>query len=224
MTGNVLAVVIGYVLGSIPPGLVLVRLARGVDVREHGSGKIGATNVMRVLGFRAAVAVAVFDQGKGVAAVYIARAQGDARYVDVLAALAALAGHNWSVFLRFSGGRGVNTGMGALFAMSPIWAAASLGSGIVAVAIARYVSLGSLVGAAFSFFALLVLALTGREPWEYFAYTAAGVPVIFYQHRDNIQRLLSGTERRLGDRRNQQIAGEPRPDESGYPGRSGAPS
>jgi glycerol-3-phosphate acyltransferase PlsY len=201
MTGDIVSLFIGYLLGSIPPGLILVRALKRVDIREYGSGKIGSTNVMRVLGIQGAIAVAVFDLGKGVAAFYIARALGDDRWAESMAALAALIGHCYSVFLRFGGGRGVNTGMGALFPMSPIWASAALGTGILAVAWKRYVSLGSLLGAAFAFGAMLVLALMDREPWEYFAYTAAGVPLIFFQHRDNIQRLLSGTERRVGEKR-----------------------
>ncbi len=179
MTGDIVSLFIGYLLGSIPPGLILVRLLKRVDIREYGSGKIGSTNVMRVLGLKGAVGVAFFDLGKGVAAFYIARALGDERWAESMAALAALIGHCYSVFLRFGGGRGVNTGMGALFAMSPIWASAALGAGILAVAWRRYVSLGSLLGAASAFVVMLALAITGREPWEYFAYTAVGVPLIF---------------------------------------------
>lgn len=198
MTGSVLAIIIGYVLGAIPPGLWLAKKVRGIDIREYGSGNIGATNIMRLLGFRWALVVAFFDLGKGVAAFYIGKGLGDTPWVEATAAMAALVGHCYSIFIGFSGGRGVNTGMGALFAMSPLWAAVALALGIVVVGFFRYVSLGSLVGSVFAFWAMLGLAMTGHEPWAYFAYTAAGVPLILFQHRDNIQRLLTGQERRVG--------------------------
>jgi glycerol-3-phosphate acyltransferase PlsY len=203
MIENALAVALAYLVGAVPLGLVLGKLLRGIDIRDHGSGKIGATNVLRSVGGKAAVAVLVFDLGKGVVAVFIAKGLGDARYVEVLAPIAAVAGHNWSVFIRFTGGRGVNAGLGGLFALTPIWAAIALGSGLAVIAASRYVSLGSVTGAVFTLILMLVLAILGKEPWEYFAYTAVGVPVIIYAHRDNVVRLWRGEERRLGQKAEQ---------------------
>ncbi|MEE9284849.1 MAG: glycerol-3-phosphate acyltransferase, partial [Dehalococcoidia bacterium] len=157
MTGNVVAVLLGYLIGAIPLGLVLGKMLKGVDIRDYGSGKIGMANVLRTVGVKAAVAVFLFDLGKGVAAVFIAKGLGDATYVEVLAAGAAFAGHNWSVFIRFTGGRGVNTGLGGFFAMAPLWAAGAIGTGVVIIGLSRYVSLGSLAGATFGLVALLVL-------------------------------------------------------------------
>ena len=207
MIENVIAVALVYLIGAVPLGLVLGKLLRGIDIRDQGSGKIGATNVLRAVGGKAAAAVLIFDVGKGVVAVFIAKGLGDARYVEVLAPIAAVAGHNWSVFIRFTGGRGVNAGMGGLFALTPIWAAGALGTGLVFIAAFRYVSLGSLTGAAFALIATLVLAVLGEGPWEYFAYTAVGVPAIFYAHRDNIARLWRGEERQLG-RKAEQLTSE----------------
>lgn len=200
MTGNVLSVIIGYFVGAIPLGLLLGKVLKGVDVRHYGSGKTGATNVLRTLGPRAAVPVAIFDMGKGVAAFYIATALGDSRWAEVAAAMAAFVGHNWSIFIRFTGGRGVSTSLGGLFAVAPVWAAATFGAGVLVVGATRYVSLGSLAGALFTFGILLGLAATGHEPWTSFAYGATAAAFIFFQHRDNIQRLVQGRERRLGQK------------------------
>ncbi|MCH8190522.1 MAG: glycerol-3-phosphate 1-O-acyltransferase PlsY [Chloroflexi bacterium] len=198
MIGNVLAVLLGYLIGAIPLGLIMAKALKGIDIRDYGSGKIGATNVLRTVGLKAAVVVFAFDLGKGVAAVFIARGMGDATYVEVLAAGAAFAGHNWSVFIRFTGGRGVNTGLGGLFAMAPLWAAGAVGAGILVIVLTRYVSLGSLTGATFGLVALLVLAATGHGPWEYAGYAVAVVTLIYFQHWGNMQRLARGEERRLG--------------------------
>ena len=203
------AVILSYFIGAIPLGLLLGKLLKGVDIREYGSGKIGATNVLRTVGLPAAAATFVFDLGKGASAVYIARALADSQTVEALAALAALAGHNWSIFIRFSGGRGIATGIGGLMAMTPVFGVVSIGFGLLVIALSRYVSLGSLTGAAFVLIGLLVLALLGHEPWAWFAYTAVGVPIVFFQHRDNIVRLARGTERKLGQKGERRPASPP---------------
>ena len=199
MPGNVLAIVLSYLIGAVPLGLVLVRVIKGVDIRDYGSGKIGASNVLRLLGVPAAVLVFAFDAGKGIIAILLVKAMGDAVWAEAAAAFAALAGHNWSAFIRFSGGRGVSTGLGALFIMAPLWGLAALGFGLIVVLAFRYVSLGSLLGTAAAMVMVLVAALQGHEPWEYFAYAAIAGPLIWIQHHDNIVRLVRGTERRIGD-------------------------
>lgn len=181
-------------------GVILGKLLKGIDIREYGSGKMGSANVTRSLGIKAGVFVLLFDMGKGVAATYIGRGLGDSAVVEVLAAMAAVGGHNWSVFIRFHGGRGVSTGLGALFAMAPPWAAGALGTGLLVIAATRYISLGSMAGALFAAVALLPLAATGHAPWEYFAYAAVVTSLIIFQHRDNISRLRRGEERRLGQK------------------------
>ena len=199
MPGNVLAIVLSYLIGAVPLGLVLVRVIKGVDIRDYGSGKIGASNVLRLLGVPAAVLVFAFDAGKGIIAILLVKAMGDAVWAEAAAAFAALAGHNWSAFIRFSGGRGVSTGLGALFIMAPLWGLAALGFGLIVVLAFRYVSLGSLLGTAAAMVMVLVAALQGHEPWEYFAYAAIAGPLIWIQHHDNIVRLVRGTERKIGD-------------------------
>ena len=199
MFGNVLAIVLSYLIGAIPLGLFLVYAIKGVDIREYGSGKIGASNVLRLVGVPAAVLVFAFDAAKGIIAILLVKAMGDAVWAEAAAAFAALAGHNWSVFIRFTGGRGVSTGLGALFIMAPVWGAAALGFGLIIVLVFRYVSLGSLLGTAAAMVMVLVSALQGQEPWAYFAYAAVAGSLIWVQHHDNIARLLKGTERRIGD-------------------------
>ena len=199
MFGNVLAIVLSYLIGAVPLGLVLVRVVKGVDIRDYGSGKIGASNVLRLLGVPSAVLVFSFDAAKGIIAILLVKAMGDAVWAEAAAAFAALVGHNWSVFIRFSGGRGVSTGLGALFIMAPVWGLAALGFGLVVVLAFRYVSLGSILGTAAAMVMVLLAALQGHEPWAYFAYAAIAGPLIWVQHHDNIARLLKGTERRIGD-------------------------
>jgi len=199
MFGNVLAIVLSYLIGAVPLGLVLVRVVKGVDIRDYGSGKIGASNVLRLLGVPSAVLVFSFDAAKGIIAILLVKAMGDAVWAEAAAAFAALVGHNWSVFIRFSGGRGVSTGLGALFIMAPVWGLAALGFGLLVVLAFRYVSLGSILGTAAAMVMVLLAALQGHEPWAYFAYAAIAGPLIWVQHHDNIARLLKGTERRIGD-------------------------
>ena len=199
MFGNVLAIVLSYLIGAIPLGLFLVYAVKGVDIREYGSGKIGASNVLRLVGVPAAVLVFAFDAAKGIIAILLVKAMGDAVWAEAAAAFAALVGHNWSAFIRFSGGRGVSTGLGAFFIMAPVWGLAALGFGLIVVLAFRYVSLGSLLGTAAAMGMMLAASLQGDEPWEYFAYAAIAGSLIWVQHHDNIARLLKGTERRIGD-------------------------
>ena len=197
--GIAAAVILAYFLGAVPTGLLMGKLLKGVDVRQYGSGKTGAANVLRTLGGKAAAAIMLLDIGKGVAAVFLARVLADGTYVEMLAAWAALVGHNWSIFIRFTGGRGISTSLGGLLAMASPWGAGTMVAGFLTVALFRYISLGSLAGLAFAVVSLLVMALLGREPWEYFVYTAGTGALILFQHRGNIVRLLRGQERRVGE-------------------------
>lgn len=197
-----LAALLGYLLGAVPFGLIVGRLTRGIDLREFGSHRTGATNALRTLGLPAAALVFLLDVGKGIAAVIIARLLfADDPLVEWTAAVAgfaAIVGHNWSVFIRFTGGRGVATSAGALGAMSP-WTILLIAPIVIAIIWrTRYVSLGSITGG------LLAPVITGAL-W---LGDAATVPAIVYAlasgllvtaaHADNIARLRAGTERRIG--------------------------
>ncbi len=208
----VAVVVLGYLLGSIPFGVLVGRRQAKVDVRQYGSGRTGATNVLRTAGRKSAALVVALDVLKGVLAVVFAGLIVGRGYLvvggfglgslvaQVLAALAAVAGHNWSVFLRFRGGRGVATFFGGLIALCPV--AALFGGEIIIIGagLTRYVSLGSIAGAVGTYAILVPLTIMNSFPIEYLFYALVGAIVIFVMHRDNIARLLSGKERKLGER------------------------
>jgi len=191
-------IVLGYLLGSIPWGVIVGRLWHGVDLRSYGSGNTGFTNALRALGWGASTLVLLGDLGKGAAAVLLARGLVGTPTAEVAAALAAIAGHDWSVFLRFRGGKGVSTSFAGLAVLAPAVAGLSLVVFLVVAAVSRYVSLASLLGSG-SVLAFMVGAyLLGWEPTTYLVYAGLGVPLIWWRHRDNIRRLLQGSERRLG--------------------------
>jgi glycerol-3-phosphate acyltransferase PlsY len=192
---------LGYLLGAIPFGFIAGKLFGGVDVRDHGSGSIGMTNVMRTVSPPVAILVLALDMGKAIGAVILARIIADAPLVETLTGIAVIAGHSWSVFIGFSGGKGTATGWGALFALSPIAGIVASVIGVGLIALTRYVSLGSIVAATLGALTLAVIALVNDAvPLEYALYGAGGVPIILFKHRDNIQRLLRGDERKLGQK------------------------
>lgn len=188
----------GYLLGAIPFGILISRLVKGIDVRRYGSGKIGATNVIRTVGSKAGLISMLLDVAKGSLAVLISWLVLHTPAAQVAAGAAAVVGHNWSIYIRFQGGRGVAVFVGGLFAMYwPVGLATAvivLGLG----ALTRYMSLGSIVGVAASILAMLVLVLMHKQPGEYLIYAGAVGCLILFEHRDNIQRLCAGAERKLG--------------------------
>jgi glycerol-3-phosphate acyltransferase PlsY len=212
ITKFVAVVVLGYLLGSIPFGLLVAKRWARVDVRQYGSGKIGMTNVLRTAGKKAAAVVLALDLLKGVLAVVFAGLIVGTGYgevggfglgvlvAEVLAALAAIVGHNWSVFLKFKGGRGVVTFFGGLIALCPPAAIFGAEVFVIGASVTRYASLASITAAVATYTILIPLVIMNRFPIEYLAYTLIGTILIFIMHRDNIIRLLSGKERKLGDR------------------------
>ena len=207
----VLTALIGYLAGSFPSGVIVGKLY-GVDVQAHGSGHTGATNVLRTAGGKAAAIVLILDIAKGALAVLLARfllfpASANpagldlALWAEPIAGLAAILGHNFSLFLRFKGGRGVATGGGAALAMNPLVIALALPLGALPVALTRYVSLGSMTAAAVCAISELVFVLTRIDPnWAHFTYMLVGGVGIIAAHYDNIGRLLNGTERKIGQK------------------------
>ena len=192
------AIAIGYLLGSFPSGYVVGRL-RGIDVRQWGSGRIGGTNVLRSAGPWAAILVVLGDVAKGVLAVFVAKALVGSPSAEILAGLAAILGHDFSIFVTFSGGRGVATTLGTLGAL---YLPASLTLALLAlsvVAVSRYASLGSLTVATSMPFAMLHLVLFADKPVWYLVYGLAAGILIVGLHKGNIQRLLAGTERKIGE-------------------------
>lgn len=204
--------IIGYLLGSIPFGVLLTRQFAKVDVRDYGSGNIGGTNVLRVAGKKVAALSTFLDILKGALPVVFAGLIVGREYLVVndfglgllvaqcLAALAAMAGHNWSVFLKFRGGKGVATFFGGLIALCPV--AALFGGEVFAIGagLSRFASLGSIAGAVGTYTILIPLTILNGFPLEYLIYALIGTVVIIIMHRGNIVRLINGKERKIGEK------------------------
>jgi len=207
-----LVALVGYLLGCIPFGLIIGRGKAKVDIRRQGSGKTGAANVLRTTGKKAAFAVATLDLLKGVLAVVFAGIIVGSDYLligefglgilfaQVIAALAAMAGHIWPIFLGFRGGRGVATFFGGLLALCPVAAIFGGEILIIGAGLSGFVSLGSITGAVGAYAILVPLIIINGFPVEYLAYTLIGTLVILYMHRGNIKRLLTGKERRMSEK------------------------
>lgn len=189
----VLPLALGYLLGSIPFGYLAGRL-KGVDVRRYGSGATGGTNVTRVLGLKWGIAAGLLDLLKGVLAAYLGLLLGG-QWGYALAGLAAIVGHSYPVWLGFRGGKSVATGAGAVLVQFPGIVGVGLAVALALVFPTRYVSLGSVVGATVI---CSYLVATGPAPVQVLG--AGAWAVVIWRHRSNIQRLLSGTERKFGQR------------------------
>jgi glycerol-3-phosphate acyltransferase PlsY len=188
---------VAYLLGAFPTGALVAR-AYGVDLTRRGSRRTGATNALRVLGRRAAVGILLGDALKGAAAVGLARRCLHSDWAPPVAALLAMVGHTYSVFLGGKGGRGVATGGGALLALSPGALLVAAAAGVATIGATRFVSLGSLVGALAGAGVLAAQVARARAPRPYCLFALGGAGFLVYSHRDNVARLLAGTERRLG--------------------------
>lgn len=189
----------GYFLGAFPTGYVVGRLWKGIDIREYGSGRTGGANTLRTLGLFPAVITGLGDVGKGAVAVLVARALWHNEAAAVVAALAALVGHNWSLFLGWRGGAGVGTTFGALLILEPLTTLVVALVGLLGAVISRYVSLGSLAFAFSIPLALLVQRLFFSGSREHLAYGILAGGIIIFAHWPNIARLIKGTERRIGE-------------------------
>ncbi len=189
-----------YLLGSIPSSYIMGKLLKGIDLRQHGSGNLGAANTFRVLGAKAAVPVLLFDIGKGFLAVKIVSMFGVPGVFQILTGvLVVILGHNYSVFVKFSGGKGVGTTAGAFLAMAPaavcicfiIWA--------VILIVFRIVSIASMISA---LFLPVVILLSNRflesgTHWYIVIMSIVMAALVVYKHRSNIKRLIEGTEPRI---------------------------
>ena len=191
--------VASYFLGSIPTGFLWSK-ARGIDIRKVGSGNIGATNVMRALGKGPGLAVLLLDVAKGFLPVYVTPRifpSVGPTALQINCCIFVIAGHNWTCWLKFKGGKGVATSSGALLAFLPIPFLCAFGVWAIIFAISRYVSLAS-IGAAV---AMPVATWFLAKDKTLFIFTVILAAVIIYKHKSNIQRLLAGTENRIGRRK-----------------------
>jgi glycerol-3-phosphate acyltransferase PlsY len=200
----ILIAVAAYLFGSIPTGYLLIRLFRHEDIRTKGSGNIGATNVIRAGGKGLGALTFLIDMLKGSSAVYLGGLVGtmlvpsaNLRDMQSLAALFAVLGHMFPIWLRFRGGKGVATGFGVFLVAAPLGAIAAITVFFLVTAITRYVSLASILGAAsFPFFAWLLVK--GDRPPFFIAVQFAVAFLIIAKHHQNIRRLLAGQESRFG--------------------------
>jgi len=189
---------IAYLAGSIPVGVIVARLVGGPDLRSIGSGRTGGTNAIRALGRKWAAVVVLGDLLKGALPVLLARYITGDPLVEVLCGIAAVAGAIWSVFAGFRSGRGVGTGVGTMLVIQPVAVLLSAPVFVVVILLTRYVSLGSLLGSAAMIPAMLLVLLAVPEtPLPYVIYTAVGTALIWLAHADNIERLLKGEERKF---------------------------
>lgn len=190
----VLLIIFAFVLGSIPFGIIIAK-AKGVDLKKIGSGNIGATNVLRSLGKWPAALTLLGDLLKGTAAVAIGRYFGIGSLYEGLVGISAILGHNFSIFLGFRGGKGVATSLGVLSVYSPQAALLTLVIWVVVVIFTKYSSMGALVS--FGLLPINILLFDGKEK----LFIAILLTIfIFIRHKDNIQRLMKGSERRIGQR------------------------
>ena len=201
MLSYVLVIIIAYLLGNISTSYIIAKKMIGVDIRTQGSGNAGSTNVLRTLGKKAGAMTFVGDLLKGVLAVLIAKVIASISGVDVatagyLGVIGVVSGHNWPAFLGFRGGKGVATSLGSMIAINPILALSCFAIFLIIVAITKYVSLGAIVGISCSPIMMIVF----KNNKGLLATLFLTVSVI-YTHRENIKRLLNGTERKLGEKK-----------------------
>ena len=206
--------ILSYLVGSIPTSIIVAKAKRGIDIRQHGSGNAGGTNVIRVLGWKAGVFVIALDIAKGlVATMFIARLMygpipfenktpfDDFTVVQIIAGCAAILGHVWTLFAGFKGGKGMATAGGMLIGVAPLEVAVSFGVFAIVFLISHYVSLGSLSAAVafpLTMFFRETIFMVDTEGYNTLIFFSIGILLlIIYTHRGNIKRLLRGTENRI---------------------------
>lgn len=197
----VAVIAVAYVIGGIPWGVVMARLTGGPDPRTIGSGRTGGANVMRALGPRAALASGLLDVLKGIVAVVIAFLVGGGLELQAAAAIAAIVGHSRSIFINFSGGRGIAPAFGTLIVLQPIAALVVMPVFAVVLVVGRYSSLASLTATAVGAIVVVALATAFSLSPLNVVYAVAAAGLIWLFHLDNIQRLIAGSERKIEFRR-----------------------
>ena len=191
-----------YLIGAIPYGLIIGFISRGVDIRKHGSGSTGATNVLRTIGLPLAIIVGILDVSKAIIAILIASLfTGGDPLIKAIAAMFVIIGHIWPIYAKFRGGKGILTGVVGLIILSPVTGITAFISAVLTIAIFKIVSLGSIVGMAVALASILFLYQIGQEQnIEYVLYTVIGSIIIIFKHTSNIKRLINKTEPKIGNR------------------------
>ena len=193
----VLIITICYLLGSIPFGYIVGKLFKKIDIREFGSGNIGATNAFRILGPSLASFVVIGDIGKGIFSIYLVQYFNiDNLLILTIAGLAVICGHDWSLFLGFKGGKGIATTFGVVFALNPTISILALIIWGVVVITTRYVSLSSI----FAVISIFIFTILFKQPYEYIIFSAIILILGIFKHKENIERLKSKKERKIGEK------------------------
>jgi acyl phosphate:glycerol-3-phosphate acyltransferase len=190
---SVAILILAYLLGSIPFGFIFAKMFGKTDIREHGSGNIGATNVLRVMGWKLALPVFVLDLLKGFCAVFLAKALASGSLLPLIAGILVMLGHSFPLFLGFKGGKAAATAIGVLLALSGWVTLALFAAALIILAVTRYVSLASIVG---SLLVPLFFWLFGFD-LPHIIFGLAVAALVVFRHQANIKRLLSGTEPKL---------------------------
>lgn len=201
MINYLIIILIAYFIGSISTSYIIAKKMMGVDIRTQGSGNAGSTNVLRTLGKKAGIMTFVGDLLKGVIAVLIAKLIATIAHIDMInasyvAVVFVVIGHNWPIFIGFRGGKGVATSLGAMIAVNPIIALSCFAFFILIVYATKYVSLGSVVGISTS--PIIMLFIGNYKGVVVTLFLSA---LAIFKHRENIKRLLNGTERKLGEKK-----------------------
>jgi len=206
-----LLLLIAYLFGSIPTGYLAGLYLQGIDIREQGSGSTGATNILRTLGKKAAIAVLLIDVLKGSAAIALIQAYYSfvtphlipltwKPWLVTLAGIIAVLGHSKSIWINFTGGKSVATTLGVLLAMNPVVGLGCLGVFGIVLALSKIVSISSIMGT----LSITLLMVLEKEPLAYILFGIAGGAYVIFRHKTNIERLLAGTEPRIGQNLQQQ--------------------
>ncbi len=193
MLDFIIAAALSYLLGSIPNGLILGKGIWGVDLRQHGSGNIGATNAWRTIGKAGGISIFALDLLKGAISAYLGLHLGGSELAGIVCGLLAIAGHSWSIFLGFKGGKGVATGLGVIATLMPWVTLIVFAVWFAIVKVTGYVSLGSVVGAIL----VPILAIVFGLHTDFMVLGLIAAVFIVYRHKSNISRLLNGTESKI---------------------------
>ena len=193
----VLIIISCYLLGSIPFGYIVGKLFKKIDIRELGSGNIGTANAFRILGPSLASLVLIGDIGKGIFSIYLVQYLNiDNLLIITIAGLAVICGHNWSLFLGFKGGKGIATTFGVVFALNPTISILALIIWGVVLITTRYVSLSSI----FAVISIFIFTILFKQPYEYIIFSVIILIFGIFKHKENIERLKSGKERKIGEK------------------------
>ncbi len=186
-----------YLLGSIPFGYIVGKLFKKIDIRELGSGNIGTANAFRILGPSLASLVLIGDIGKGIFSIYLVQYFNIDNYLIItIAGLAVICGHDWSLFLGFKGGKGIATTFGVVFALNPTISILAVIIWVVVLITTKYVSLSSILAV----ISILVFMLLFKQPYEYIVFSAIILILSIFKHKENIERLKSRKERKIGEK------------------------